>query len=458
MFRRVLVANRGEIASRIIRACHAVGAEAVAVYSEADAESPHLDEADERICIGPAPAGASYLNQDAILEAAQITGCQALHPGFGFLSENALFATRCEQQKLTFIGPSPRVIRAMGDKATARRTMQAAGVPVLPGSEDILDSPEQAAALAAEIGYPVLLKATAGGGGRGMRRCDDEAELHKAFAEASAEASAAFGDGSLYLEKFIVGGRHIEFQVLADTWGNVIHLGERECSIQRNHQKLLEEAPALGMTDQLRSEVGEAIRRAMIDIGYVGAGTVEFLMDQSGELTFLEMNTRLQVEHPVTELVTGIDIVAWQLKIAAGQRLTIKQDDVRLNGHAIEIRINAEDPSQGFRPMPGVLKRLEWPENSHNGPVRIESHVVEGYRIPSNYDSMIGKLIVHGSDRADAIAKLHAALTTLKIEGVPTTLRLHQAIVADELFTAGGYNCQFLIERADSISAYMGDK
>lgn len=442
MFRKVLVANRGEIALRIIRACHAVGAKAVAVYSEADADSPHLREADETICIGGGPPASSYLLQEALLEAALITECQAIHPGFGFLSENARFAVRCEDQKLTFIGPSSRSMRLMGDKATARRTMRAAGLPVLPGSKDILASVEEARERADEVGYPVLLKATSGGGGRGMRRVDAPEGLAQAWDEATREAAGAFGDAGLYLEKFIVGGRHIEFQILADRYRNVVHLGERECSVQRNHQKLLEEAPASRFDPQTRAELGERIRRAVREIGYVNAGTIEFLMDAHGDLYFMEMNTRIQVEHPVTEMITGVDLVAWQLRIAAGERLTLQQEDIEFRGHAIEVRINAEDPAADFRPSPGALETFVPPQLSEH--VRLDTHVEQGYRIPPFYDSMIAKLIVLGTDRKDAIEKMKTALSQFQIGPIATTIPLHQRILEEAAFAEGNYDCAFL--------------
>jgi acetyl-CoA carboxylase biotin carboxylase subunit len=456
MFRKVLVANRGEIARRIIRACHAVGAQAVAVYSAADANAPYLREADEALCIGPAPAAQSYLNQDAILEAALQADAQAIHPGFGFLSENARFAARCAQQRLTFVGPSARAISLMGDKATARRTMADLGVPILPGTRDTLRSLDEAATVAQEVGYPLLLKATAGGGGKGMRRVNGPDDLAPAFHEASREAERAFGDGGLYVERYVVGGRHIEFQILGDTYGHVIHLGERECSIQRNHQKLLEEAPAPNFDPTLRAEMGARLCAALARLGYVGAGTVEFLMDDQGRLYFMEMNTRIQVEHPVTELVTGVDLVAWQLKIAAGQRLTLSQADITLRGHAIECRINAEDPTQGFRPSPGLLTRFDVPADGPQGPVRLDTHAEVGYRIPSQYDSMIGKLITWGEDRFAALTRLRAALAAAAIEGVPTTLGLHRAIAQHPTFSDGRYNCQFLFDHPEVLSASAG--
>lgn len=442
MFRKVLVANRGEIALRIIRACHAVGAKAVAVYSEADANSPHLKEADETICIGGGAPSTSYLRQDVLLEAARITECQAIHPGFGFLSENARFAVRCADHKLTFIGPSARAIRTMGDKATARKTMKAAGLPVMPGSKDVLPNLEAARARAEEIGYPVLLKATSGGGGRGMRRVNAPNELETAWNEATREAEGAFGDAGLYLEKFIVGGRHIEFQILADNYGHVVHLGERECSVQRNHQKLLEEAPATRFDPATRERIGEQIRHAVREIGYVNAGTIEFLMDRDGQLYFMEMNTRIQVEHPVTEMITGVDLVAWQLRIAAGQRLTLQQEDIALRGHAIEVRINAEDPAQDFRPSPGALTEFVPPALGEH--LRLDTHVEAGYAIPPFYDSMIGKLIAWGEDRDQALERMQKALQDFRIGPVATTIPLHQKILSEPDFKGGNYDCTFL--------------
>ena len=448
MFRRVLIANRGEIALRIIRACHAVGAQAVAVHSTADADSPHLEEADATICIGPGPAANSYLNQDAILQAAIQMDCQAIHPGYGFLAENARFASRCEQQQLTFVGPSPRSIRRMGDKATARETMRAAGLPVMPGSKEVLPTPELALAEADRLGYPVLLKATAGGGGKGMRRVNAPEELEEAFRDAERESGKAFGNPDLYMEKFIVGGRHIEFQVLADRYGNVVHLGERECSIQRNHQKLIEEAPASRFDPTVRAELGERIREAVRATGYVNAGTIEFLMDRTGALYFMEMNTRIQVEHPVTEMITGVDLVAWQLRIAAGEVLTLKQEDVSFSGHAIECRINAEDPAANFRPAPGTLTAFSVPSGEG---IRFDSHVRAGYRIPAFYDSMVGKLIAHAPDRASAVSAMSDALGSLTLEGVPTTVALHEAVMASAGFRDGNYDCNYLAENPELL-------
>ncbi len=443
MFRRILIANRGEIALRIIRACQALGVETVAVYSEADQGSPHLREATERVCIGPGPSQRSYLHQEALLQAALQYSCQALHPGYGFLSENAAFATRCEQQGTTFIGPRPSTLRVMGDKVTARETMRRLGVFGVPGSDGLLSDALEAVRVAEEVGYPVLLKATAGGGGKGMRICRTPEELPRAFAQASLEAEKAFGNAALYMERYVEGGRHIEFQVLGDVYGHVIHLGERECSTQRNNQKLVEEAPSPGVSAAQRAEVGAVLTRALSALGYVGAGTVEFLRAPTGELFFMEMNTRLQVEHPVTELVTGVDLVQWQLRIAANAPLTLRQEDITLTGHAIECRLNAEDPTQGFRPAPGTLERFEAPaawRGAMQGPVRLDTHVEAGYRIPTFYDSMIGKLIVRADDRASAIAQLRAALAQVEVEGVPTTLGVLQAVMEDPTFASGDYD------------------
>ena len=444
MFKKILVANRGEIARRVIRACHELNIAAVAVYSEADEKAVYLQEADEAICIGPGPSSLSYLNQTALLDAAEARECEAIHPGYGFLAENALFATRCEQQKLTFIGPKPAQIRLMGDKATARETMRKVGLPVMPGSQEVLRSLDEAMSLAIEIGYPVLLKATAGGGGKGMRLVHSAKEMKDNFLQASGEAQKAFSNPDLYMEKYVVNARHIEFQILADGYGKVIHLGERECSIQRNHQKLLEEAPAFGFSAKRRAEMGQKICEALTSIGYLGAGTMEFLLSQTEELYFMEMNTRIQVEHPVTELVTGIDLVAWQIKIAAGEKLSLLQEQIKWTGHAIECRLNAEDPNQDFKPSPGFITRFDVPEHSPQGPVRLDTHVTKDYQIPPYYDSMIGKLIVHGQDRGDAIKRMQKALGKIVIEGVPTTLDLQRMIVGHPQFAMGGYDCGFL--------------
>ena len=442
MFRRVLVANRGEIAARILRACRALGIETVAVYSTADAGSPHLALADQTICIGPAPAARSYLNMDAMLQAAEQTACQAIHPGYGFLAENALFAARCEAQKLTFIGPPPHVIRLLGDKVHARRAMSAAGAPAIPGSDGTLPDAEAAARAAAAVGYPVFLKAAAGGGGRGMRRCADEASLRRGFDEARLEAEKAFGNGDLYLEKAIEGGRHIEFQILADAWGQAVHLGERECSVQRRHQKLIEESPSPAVEPDQRERIGSRLAEAAASLGYRGAGTMELLRDRDGALYFMETNARLQVEHPVTEEVTGRDIVAAQLRIAAGEPLGLSQGQVKMKGHAIEFRINAEDPDADFKPSPGTITRFEPPAG-----VRIETHITSGephYRVPAHYDSLIAKMIVHGRSRAETIRKAAAALAGFRIDGVKTTLPLHQRVLALPDFLSGDYDLTIL--------------
>jgi acetyl-CoA carboxylase, biotin carboxylase subunit len=445
VFRRILVANRGEIALRLIRAAKGLGIGTVAVFSEADRGAPWLDEADEAVCLGPARADRSYLDAGAILQAAEQTGCQAVHPGYGFLAENAIFAARAEQQGITFIGPGPAATRKVGDKVEAKRTMAAAGVPTIPGSAGVLAGQDEARAEAARIGYPVLLKAVAGGGGRGMRLCGGEGELNRAFGEASLEAEKAFGDGGLYLEKFIEGGRHVEFQVLCDAFGHGIHLGERECSIQRHHQKLIEESPSPILDAATRQRTGESVARAVASIGYRNAGTVEFLRAADGSLYFMEMNARLQVEHPVTEMITGIDLVAEQIRVAASEPLRLRQQDVTFAGHAIELRINAEDPANGFRPDPGTISAFVPPSASRAGvSVRWDSAVRSGYRIPPNYDSMVGKLIVHAADRPSAILGAKEALATLRIDGVRTTVPLHLKILAHPEFVRGAYDVQFL--------------
>ena len=420
-----------------------MGVESVAVYSEADALSPHLESADETICIGPGPSAGSYLNQDAILQAARQTGCQALHPGYGFLAENARFAARCDAQGTTFIGPRPGSLRTMGDKVTARATMSGLGIRGVPGSRGLVRSEQEAREAADEVGFPVLLKATAGGGGKGMRVCRSVDELPGAYDQATLEAVTSFGDGSLYLERFVENGRHIEFQVLGDNYGHVIHLGERECSVQRSNQKLLEEAPSACVSPDQRRELGARLCAALSKLGYVGAGTVEFLRAPSGELFFLEMNTRLQAEHPVSELVTGIDLVEWQLRVAAGEPLSVQQQDIQLQGHSIECRLNAEDPTRGFRPAPGLLERFDAPEAwryQQRGPVRLDSHARAGYRIPTFYDSLLGKLIVHAADRAGAISAMLAALDEIHIVGVPTTQGVHRAVLASAEFRSGAYD------------------
>jgi acetyl-CoA carboxylase, biotin carboxylase subunit len=443
MFKRILIANRGEIALRIIHACRSLGIESVAVYSEADRHSPHLKHADHRICIGPAQSKNSYLNQQALLQAAIQMQCQAIHPGYGFLSENSLFATRCADQKLTFIGPAPQALRLMGDKVTARSTMAQFNVHGVPGSVGLVETVAEAQKIADEIGYPVLLKATAGGGGKGMRICRIPKDLPQAFEHASLEAQQSFGNAGLYLEKFVENGRHIEFQMLADRYGHVIHLGERECSTQRSNQKVIEEAPSPGVTPEQRNSLGAQLCQVLQAIRYEGAGTVEFLRAPDGALYFMEMNTRLQVEHPVTEMISGIDLVAWQIKIAAGQKLNIQQQDIQLQGHAIECRINAEDPLHNFRPAPGLIETVACPEEWRSPqahPIRFDSHIQAQYRIPTQYDSMLGKLIVHASDRDSCIQHLSDALQKLSVQPLPTTIELHQYLITSQIFRSGQYS------------------
>ena len=441
MFRSVLIANRGEIALRVIRACKELGIETVVVYSEADRNSPHLEHADKTACIGGSRSVESYLNMEALLQAAIQNDCQALHPGYGFLAENPIFSALCVQSKVTFIGPPPHAIRLMGNKAKARETMKVLGLEPIPGSEGELKDVEHAVEVASEISYPVLLKASAGGGGKGMRVVEEAEDLEHAYNEASLEAEKAFGNPALYLEKYITRGRHIEFQIIADGFGNAIHLGERECSIQRNHQKLLEESPSPVIDEELRLLHGKKVAEAVATIGYVNAGTVEFLRDENGHLYFMEMNTRLQVEHPVTEMVTGFDIVKEQIRIAANCPLGIHQEEVKLKGHAIEVRINAEDPDRDFKPDPGTVTIFE-PPNLES--VRLDTHIKPGYTIPPFYDSLICKLIGRGEDRKKAIETVREALEKFKIEGVRTTIPLHIDILSTDEFRNGAYNTSFL--------------
>ena len=443
MLDKVVIANRGEIALRIVRACQALGIRTVAVHSTVDRNLKHVAMADESVCIGPAASSESYLNMPAIIAAAEVTDAQAIHPGYGFLSENADFAERVEQSGFVFIGPKADTIRMMGDKVEAIRAMKAAGVPCVPGSGGPLgEDAEENIRIAREIGYPVIVKAAGGGGGRGMRVVHSEAALINAIATTQSEAKAAFGNAMVYMEKFLENPRHVEIQVLADGQGNAIHLGERDCSMQRRHQKVVEEAPAPGITPEQREEIGKVCVEACIRIGYRGAGTFEFLYE-NGRFYFIEMNTRIQVEHPVTEMVTGIDLVREQLLIAAGRKLSIKQSDVVLTGHAIECRINAEDPDS-FLPSPGLITHF----HSAGGPgVRVDSHVYEGYRVPPNYDSMIGKLIVHGADRQQAICRMRVALSEMVIDGIKTNIPLQQRILADAGFAAGGQNIHYLEKR-----------
>lgn len=448
MLKRILIANRGEIAVRVIRACREMGIETVAVYSTADAGALHVQLATRAVCIGPARAAQSYLNQAAILTAAVETGCQAVHPGYGFLSENAEFADLCEKCGLKFIGPSGDVIRRMGNKSAARALMQAAGVPVVPGSDGIVQDAAQAAQTAGRIGYPVLIKASAGGGGRGMRRVFSPDELAPAFAAAQAEAKACFGDGEMYLEKLILKPRHIEFQIMADQHGHVVHLGERDCSIQRKNQKLMEESPSRALNPALRAEMGACAVAAAKACGYEGAGTVEFVLDQEGHYYFIEMNTRIQVEHPVTEMVTGIDLVREQLRVAAGLPLSFTQDEAGLCGHAIEVRINAEDPAAGFRPCPGKTEFLHFPGGCG---VRVDSALYNGCELSPYYDSMVAKIIVHAPTRLGAIRRMRRALEELVVEGYPTGADLAHLILYHPEFLRGTYNTGFLEEHLDTL-------
>jgi acetyl-CoA carboxylase biotin carboxylase subunit len=443
MLDKIVIANRGEIALRILRACREMGIKTVAVHSTADNNLKHVLLADETVCIGPPPSAESYLNMPAIISAAEVTDAVAIHPGYGFLSENADFAERVESSGFVFIGPPASAIREMGDKVAAIRAMKAAGVPTVPGSDGPLgDDAEENLRIARDIGYPIIIKASGGGGGRGMRVVHSEASLIAAIAVTQAEAGAAFGNDVVYMEKFLETPRHVEFQVLADNHGNAVHLGERDCSMQRRHQKVVEEAPAPGITEEQRKRIGERCVKACLDMGYRSAGTFEFLY-QNDEFYFIEMNTRLQVEHPVTEMITGIDIVKEQLRIAAGEPLDFKQEDVRFLGHAIECRINAEDPKT-FMPSPGMVQL--W--HSPGGPgIRVESHIYSGYRVPPFYDSMIGKIIAHGNDRPTAIARMRNALSEIVIEGIKTNVPLHQEIFQHAAFQAGGTDIHYLEKR-----------
>jgi acetyl-CoA carboxylase biotin carboxylase subunit len=441
MFRKVLVANRGEIALRVIRACRELEISTVAVFSTADRDSLHVRLADESVCIGPPPAAQSYNHIARLISAAEVVGADAIHPGYGFLSENAHFAEICASCGFVFIGPSPEMIRRMGDKAEARRTMVAAGLPVVPGSEGTLEGVEHGLDVARQIGFPVIIKATAGGGGRGMRVAWDEKQLRTGFGIAQAEAGAAFNNNALYLEKFIARPRHIEFQLFGDNDGNLIHLGERECSVQRNHQKLIEESPSPFLSDAKRREIGAQAAKGAGTIGYVNAGTMEFLFDQDGSHYFMEMNTRIQVEHPVTEEVTDLDLVKEQIRVAAGEKLSIRQSEVEWRGHAIECRINAEDHEHGFRPSPGRITYWYKP----GGPgIRVDSHVYGGYTVPPHYDSMVGKLIAYGKDRAEALRRMEIALEEIIIEGIQTTVPFHRLAIRDPRFQAGDIDTHFV--------------
>ncbi|MCE2493002.1 MAG: acetyl-CoA carboxylase biotin carboxylase subunit [Alphaproteobacteria bacterium] len=441
MFDKVLIANRGEIALRIHRACREMGISTVAVHSTADSEAMHVRLADETVCIGPPEASKSYLNIPAIISAAEVAGADAIHPGYGFLSENARFASIVEEHGITFIGPKSEHIRAMGDKVLAKTTMQKLGVPVVPGSDGTVDTVEDAHAVAMDTGFPVLIKASAGGGGRGMKAAETSADLDQAFRTARAEARAAFGDDSVYIEKFVAAPRHIEVQIMADSHGNVVHLGERDCSLQRRHQKILEESPSPRLPAEERDEIGRRVTSAMRTLGYRGAGTVEFLYS-SGAFYFIEMNTRLQVEHPVTEMVTGIDIVEQQIRVAAGEALGYRQDDIRFAGHAIECRINAEDP-RNFTPAPGTITDYHPPGGLG---VRVDSGAYAGYCVPPYYDSLIAKLVVHGVTREECLMRLKRSLDEFVIGGIQTTIPLHQALANDDDFVTGDYNIHWLEE------------
>ncbi|WP_171409140.1 acetyl-CoA carboxylase biotin carboxylase subunit [Pseudomonas aeruginosa] len=440
MLEKVLIANRGEIALRILRACKELGIKTVAVHSTADRELMHLSLADESVCIGPAPATQSYLQIPAIIAAAEVTGATAIHPGYGFLAENADFAEQIERSGFTFVGPTAEVIRLMGDKVSAKDAMKRAGVPTVPGSDGPLPEDEETAlAIAREVGYPVIIKAAAGGGGRGMRVVYDESELIKSAKLPRTEAGAAFGNPMVYLEKFLTNPRHVEVQVLSDGQGNAIHLGDRDCSLQRRHQKVIEEAPAPGIDEKARQEVFARCVQACIEIGYRGAGTFEFLYE-NGRFYFIEMNTRVQVEHPVSEMVTGVDIVKEMLRIASGEKLSIRQEDVVIRGHALECRINAEDPKT-FMPSPGKVKHFHAPGG--NG-VRVDSHLYSGYSVPPNYDSLVGKVITYGADRDEALARMRNALDELIVDGIKTNTELHKDLVRDAAFCKGGVNIHYL--------------
>lgn len=448
MFNKVLIANRGEIAVRIIRACHELGIKTVAIYSEADRDSLHVRFADEDVCIGPPISTQSYLNIPQIMAAAEVTGAEAIHPGYGFLAENAEFSEICQRSGIVFIGPTPDQIRSMGHKSTALSKMKEIGVPTVPGSEGIVSDPTEAAAIAEEIGFPIMIKAASGGGGKGMRTAQDSNSFSALFQAAQTEAQAAFGDGEVYLEKFIVRPRHIEFQIFGDQHGRLVHLGERDCSTQRRNQKLIEESPSPVITPELRKRMGKSAILAGEGIGYVGAGTVEFLLSDDGSFYFIEMNTRIQVEHPVTEMTTGFDLVKEQIKVAAGDPLSFPNEDVVLRGHAIEFRINAEDAERDFMPSPGTISTFHPP----GGPgVRLDTHLYSGYQVPPYYDSLLAKLIVYGSNREEAIVRAEQALGSFIIEGITTTIPFLYEMIQDERFISGNVDTglvdRFLAER-----------
>ena len=440
MFKKVLIANRGEIALRVIRACRELGIQTVAVYSEADRESLHVRFADDDVCIGPPPARESYLRIPRLIAAAEITGADAIHPGYGFLAENAEFAETCAASNITFIGPTPEQIRVMGDKAAARKAMADVGVPIIPGTPGPVEDPEEALGLARDIGFPVIIKAAAGGGGKGMRVAKDADDFARSFQLARSEALSAFGNGEVYVEKYLARPRHIEFQILGDKHGNTIHLGERDCSVQRRHQKLIEEAPSTIMTPELRERMGEMAVRGAKSISYVGAGTIEMLYNEDGSFYFMEMNTRIQVEHPVTEMLTGIDLVKEQIRVAAGEKLSVKELPP-LRGHVIECRVNAEDPARNFQPSPGRIEVFHPPGGAG---VRLDTHVYAGYTVPPYYDSLIAKLIVQGRDRQEAIRRMHMALESFIIEGVTTTFPFLGRVMMNRKFQAGDIDTKFL--------------
>ncbi|MBI4845780.1 MAG: acetyl-CoA carboxylase biotin carboxylase subunit [Candidatus Omnitrophica bacterium] len=441
MFSKILIANRGEIALRVIRACKEMGIKTVAVYSQADADSLHVEFADEAVCIGPAPSAASYLNIAAIMSAAEITDVEAIHPGYGFLSENAHFAEICESCHITFIGPTPENIRLMGDKMIAKDTMRKAGVPIIPGSKAVIDNKDDAIKIANKIKYPVIVKASSGGGGKGMRVAHNDVRLASSIITAQSEAEVSFGNANVYLEKYFEKPRHIEVQILADKFGHVVHLGERDCTVQRRHQKLIEETPSPVLNQKIRKKIAEAAVRAAKAVNYINAGTIEFLLDTDGTFYFMEMNTRIQVEHTITEMVTGIDLVKEQIKIAAGRKLEYSQDDIKFEGAAIECRINAEDSENGFMPSPGKIENLHFPGGRG---VRLDSHIYSGYTIPPFYDSMIGKLIVHGKDRQDAIKIMQRALEEFVIGPIKTTIPFHKFVFNNPQFLRGNYYTNFV--------------
>lgn len=441
MFNKILIANRGEIAVRIIRACREMGIQTVAVYSEADRDCLHTLLADEAICIGPAASGQSYLNMERILSATVAMKADAIHPGFGFLSENARFARLCSECNITFIGPSAKIIARMGNKSEARKTMMEAGIPVVPGSKEPVHAAEEGLVMAEEIGFPVMIKASSGGGGKGMRISRSPEDFKELFQAAQLESVKGFSDDTMYIEKYIEKPRHVEFQIMADQHGNVIHLGERDCSIQRRHQKVLEEAPCDVISQELRMEMGRTAVRAAKSVGYENAGTIEFLLDKDKNFYFMEMNTRIQVEHPVTEMVTGIDLVKEQIRVAAGEPLSVSQEDVTIKGHAIECRINAENPSKNFMPCPGLITNVHIPGG--NG-VRVDTHIYSDYKVPANYDSMLMKLVVYDKDRESAIAKMHSVLGEVVIEGIETNINFQYEILENEAFQAGDTDTSFI--------------